>query len=679
MSGVVVPSLTFYNKKNEINIEIQSLLIRHLLVNGADSIYLFGVTGEGRLFSNNRTQKIKIINLTLELTGKKTPIIVGILGNELEEIIDELDELGKKFDNLNFVLSPPLIEKRPDLDSYFTEIFDSINIKNQIFLSNNPKEFAGNELNPNFIKKLLDIPNFSGFIDSFDNINYSKSYIQMINQNFSLLCGKEENFQKFLQLIPLNLRKYCGIIPTIGNLVNIASKLFFCAIEDKILDLHQIQDQLNDIRKKIYDFKLDKGKEQRGLKYAFLYLYRDIIQASIEEHYNVNAELQRELDQITKGRIQATVNYLLNQKAIYQLFSLSKEEIYQLDDIINTFSNIEVLIKQGKIKKIIGPYDAEINTIYRVNFENSQLVFRFRTLKSFKYENLIKEKVLFPLLDGSLNPNLGNFREKVKEMIAIKKGDYIFNKDNPPIIPVGNLIYYDETKQLIPYLFSIQEYIHGKSLENLYSKYKGEIFSFNKSKFLNLFSDIGEILGKLHNIKFNSFQPDIYNLGNEAKSDWSEIINSEFEDQIQEAKKYKFNQEKEMKDYIKEHFYLLEDETEPILIHNDFQWKNIIIKDDPIKFQIKGIIDFDSWRIGVRAQDFVRMENITFKSINHKDIKLKFYEGYQKFCKIDEDFYKKIDLYSLLSYMKDYNSAMENQVNGEFLLAEIKHKLNVYY
>ncbi|MHA2430589.1 MAG: dihydrodipicolinate synthase family protein [Promethearchaeota archaeon] len=675
----MVPSLTFYNKKNEVNIEIQSLLIRHLLVNGADSIYLFGVTGDGRLFSNNRIEKIKLINLTLESTGEKTPILVGVLGNEVEEIIEELDELGKKFDKLNFVLSPPLIEKKSDLESYFTEIFDSINIKNQIFLSNNPKDFAGNEINPNFIKKLLGNPNFSGFIDSFDNINNSKSYIQMINQNFSLLCGKEENFQKFLQLIPLNLRKYCGIIPKIGNLVNIASKLYFCAIEDKILDLHQIQDQLNDVRNNIYDFKIDKGKEERGLKYAFLYLYKDIIQNSIEDHYNITPELNRELDQITKGRIHATVNYLLNQKAIYQLYSLGKEGIYQLDDIINTFSNIEVLIKQGKLKKIIGPYDAETNTIYRVNFENSQLIFRFRTLKSFKYEHLIKEKVLFPLLDGSLNPHLENFREKVKEIIALKKGDYIFNKENPPIIPVGNLIYYDETKQLIPYLFSVHEYIHGKSLMNLYDKYKGENFSFNKSKFLNLFSDIGEILGKLHDIAFNSFQPGIYNLTKEAKNNWLKIINSEFEDQIQEAKKYKFNQEEEIRDFIKEHIYLLEDENEPVLVHNDFQWKNIIIKDDPIKFQVKGIIDFDNWRIGVRAQDFVRMENITFKRINNKDIKLKFYEGYQKHCKIGEDFYKKIDLYSLLSYMKGYNNAMENQVNADLLLAEIKHKLNVYY
>ncbi|MFX1269301.1 MAG: hypothetical protein ACFFAK_15175, partial [Promethearchaeota archaeon] len=97
------------------------------------------------------------------------------------------------------------------------------------------------------------------------------------------------------------------------------------------------------------------------------------------------------------------------------------------------------------------------------------------------------------------------------------------------------------------------------------------------------------------------------------------------------------------------------------------------------KFQIRGIIDFDKWRIGVRAQDFVRMENTTFRTINQKDIKLKFYEGYQKYCNIDENFYKKIDIYSLLSCMKGYNNAMLNQGNADFLLAEIKHKLNIYY
>lgn len=671
LRGVIVPSITFYNKEYEVDKELHALLNRHLLVNGADSLYLFGVTGEGTLFSHNQVEKAKLINFTIESIGKNVPIMVGVLGNEVEEIVKELNDLGKKFNEINFVLAPPYKEKINELQSHFTQIFDSLSIRNSIFLCNNPLEFAGNEITPKIVGELMDLRQISGIIDSFDNINYCRSYIQMLNEEFSFCCGKEENFQKFLQLIPLNLRKFCGLVPNISNLVNICSKLYYCAVEDKILDLYQLQDQINDVGKNIYDFKIEKGKVQRGLKYSFLYLYRDIIQNYIEIYNNITPEIQRELDEITKVRIQATISSLLNQKFIYQLYSLGKEEIYQLDDIIKRFSNIDVLSKQGKIKKIKGPFQAKINTIYRVNFENNQLIFRFRTLKSSKSEKLIKEKLLFPFLDNSLNPNLANFREKVKEIIAIKKGEYIFDNDNPPIIPVADLVYYDETKEAIPYLFSIYNYLHGKSLKRLYEKYRDENFSFNKSKFLNLFTEIGELLGRLHSITFNSFYNDIYELGKEGKENYIEYFSSDLENQIQ----YNSAQEKEIMNFVKDNVSLLEEDS-PILIHNDFQWTNIIIKDDPGKFQLSGIIDFDDWAVGVRAQDFMLMENITLKVINNIEIKNKFYEGYQKYHKINNDFYKKIELFSILYYLKEYNIAKQQQLNTNLYLEKIQQILD---
>ncbi|MFX0149079.1 MAG: phosphotransferase family protein, partial [Candidatus Hodarchaeota archaeon] len=436
-----------------------------------------------------------------------------------------------------------------------------------------------------------------------------------------------------------------------------------------------LQDQLNDIRNKIYDFKIEKGKIQRGLKYSFLYLYRDIIQNYIEVYDETTPEFQRELDEITKERIQATVNSLLNQKVIYQLYSLTKEEIYQLDDIIKTFSRIDVLSKQGKIKKIIGLFKAKINTIYRVNFENSQLIFRFRTFKAFESENLIKEKLLFPILDKSIKPDLVNFREKIKEVISTKKGEYLFNIDNPPAVPVANLIYYDETKEVIPYLFSVQNYLHGKSLKSLYEKYIGENFSFNKSKFLNLFSDVGDVLGKLHSIKFGLFYKDLYELGEQGKNNCIEFFTLELDSQIQEAKKFNFPLEMQTMKYIKENIILLE-EDQPILTHNDFQWTNIIVKDEPAKFQLSGIIDFDNWGVGVRAQDFILMENISLKAINNNEIKQKFYEGYQKYYKIDNDFNKKIDLFSLLYYLREYNNTTQEQLNRNLILEKIQQILD---
>lgn len=663
--GVIVPSLTFFNKDLEVNTELHSLLTRHLLVNGADSIYLFGTKGAGFYFSDKLEEKIRLINLTLEVTGKKTPLIVGIFGNDKDRIIDQLEELGKKFGTLNFIIAPPYLEKIEDVNSYLEFILGTVNIDNHIYIHNNRETFAGNEINPSIVKELIGYDNFSGFIDSCDNINYCKSYVKLVNENFSLLCENEETFQKFLQLVPLDLRKYVGIVPCISNLVNLCSKLYFCAIEEKILELHQLQEQINDIRNKLYDIKTQDGKEQRGLKYAFLYLYKSFSPNLIEDLNILSPNLKGNLDEITKERIEAYVNYLINQKYIYQLFSLGKDNIYQLDDMINIFSNVEVLLSQGTIKKVIGPFDADINTIYRVNFEKSQLIFKFRTLKSFQYENIVKEKLLFPFLDGSLNSNSFDLRKKIKKIVSIRKGDYIFSKDNPPIIPVANLIYFDETKEVIPYIFTIQEYVHGKSLKDLFNQYSREDFSFSKSKFLNLFNNLGELLGKLHTISFDSFQEHIYNIGKKPEINWLELINSEFEIESQEARRKKLGYDNEIRTFLKDNISLLEEENEPVVLHNDFQWTNLIVKDSPNKIQINGIIDFDDWRIGVRTQDFIKMEFYTLKPINSIDIRESFYNGYKKNCNIGQDFFKKLDIYSLLWFLKNYNSLYGNLANLE--------------
>jgi len=679
--GVIVPSLTYFNEDYEINTTLQTLLIKHLLVNGADSLYLFSSTGEGDFFADKIEEKIKLINLSLELTGKKIPIILGFLSNNEEILIDHIEELGKRYNNLNFVVNSPFLEKKSSnlLKDHFTKVFETINVKNSLYLYNNPQQFAGNAINPEIVNYLLRYSNFKGIIDTFDNINFCKTYINLINDNFTLICAKEDNFQQFFQLVPLNLRINTGIIPSISNLVNICSKLYFYALEEKVLELYQIQEQLNDIINKVYDIKSIEGKEIRGLKYAFLYLYKDILPFSIDELNILSPRYSSKLDEITKGRIEAIVNYLLNQKLIYQLYTLAKEDIYQLNEIINRFANVEILVNQGKIKRILGPFDGENNTIYRVNFENSQMIFRFRTSKFFPYEDIIKEKLLFPILDGKLKPESSNFRESIKKIITIKIGDHFFDKQNPPVIPVKDLVYYDETRENVPYMFSVQEYINGESLEYVLNQYIVKNFNFNKSKFINLFSSLGDILLKLHNIKFNFFQDNIINIGKQSALTWLDLFKSRLEIQIQEAKRNKFELDKEIEKYFKDFESLIEEENEAILIHNDFQWKNIIVNDEATQIKVNGIIDFDEWALGVRAQDFAKMELITFKLLDNINLKNKFYETYSKSYRIDNDFNKKIELYCIYSLLKDYNNEMLKSRNIEHVKLSEKFKSRANY
>ena len=680
LNGVIVPSLTFFDENHIINSEIQTLLIKHLLVNGADAILLLSRIGEGLLFSEDKEQIYRLIDLTYEITGKKTQILLNIIGNREENAIDQLNDLGKTYPNLFFVLAPPLNKKysSSELSSYFETIFDTTNIKNPIFLYNNPSKYYGNEINPDIITKIRNFSNFRGLIDDFENINYAKLYSLMVSENFSLFCCNERYFQKYFQILPPEHYNISGIVPSISNLVNLCSKFYYCALEENLLELHQYQDEIIDLHNKIYDPKIDLGKVRRGLKYAFLYLYKDIISTPLKYNYNISPELHRNLDDITIGRINATINYLINQKYIYKLYSIGKKEIYQLNEIIQIFSDVKVLIDQGKIKKVIGPYDANFNTIYRVNFEKSKILFRFRTTDYFRSENMIKEKLIYPILDGTLNNSIKNFREMAKSFILSKKGSYIFKEDKPPIIPVSNLLYYDETKEKIPYNFSIKEYIRGKSLNTILEE---ENIIPSKTKFVNLFYNMGEILGKLHNIKFDAFQHNLVEIGKNGVENWIDVFKPQLDLEIQELKKNKFDSDKYISDYFKEHESILTNDPIPVLIHNDYQLPNIIAKEESGKIHINGIIDFDDWTIGVKAQDFVKLYFLNFNVINNSEIQDSFLRGYKTYQRLPADFNRQIELYTAfwLLRMLNYkvlqkklnkNSFSSNQI--DYYLIELK-------
>ncbi len=656
VNGVICNTLTFYNKNYEIDKELNSLLIRHILTNDINSLLLFGNTGEGQIFSDKIEEKIKLIDLSFEITKQKTPIIIGIYGDDADDILNQIETLAKKFTALNFMITPPITKKlsSQDIKSYFENILSSIDPKNQIYLHNNPGLFAGNEITPNLIEELLEFSNLKGLNDSFYNIKNCKSFIQLLNKNFSVCCGMEENSQVFFQLVPIEQRKYSGIVSSISNLVNMFSKLFRYALEDNILELLQLQEQINDIRNKIY-FKQNENCESLSLKYAFLYLYKDLISNSIEHINFITTKAQDDFDSIVKERIEATMNYLVNQKHIYHLYSLGKKDIYQFHDIIKTFSNIDILVKQGKVKKIKGPYKADINTLYKVIFENSKLVFRFRTSVFLQLENIINEKLLFPFLDKTLNPEELDLRKKVKQIINSKTGSYIFKKENPSIIPVRNLIYYDETKEIIPYIFSVQEYIRGKPLFQLINQYINEGKNLNTSKFLNLFENLGEHLGHLHSIKFDSFYRKIRDIGGNKKISPSAFFTNELENKIQEAKKNGVDFGNQIRAYFNNNKTLIEDDKEYVLIHNDFQSQNIIVKEELGTIQINGFVGFDKWCVGHRAQDFVKMDYWILKPLNISSFYDAFYKAYSKYHKVNNDFRKKIELYKLLWLLNEYN------------------------
>ncbi len=321
INGVIVPSITFFNERFEVNRELNSLLIRHILLNGADNVFLFGNTGEGIEFIDKINEKRKFVDLALKCTEDKTPILLGAFGNKAEEVINQIELLGKEYKTLNFVITPPISRKleKNELISYFENTLGSLSLNNQIFLYNNPHRFAKNDVRVEIVKPLLHFDNLKGIKDTTANLNNTKEFIDYINENFTVFCGEEKNYSAFLKLVPLKLRKYSGLVPSISNISNICKEMHQKALNGEDSRLDKLQEELHKQQKNLYDFKVPMGQETRGLKQAFYALYKDKISLPEKEVTFVSTEVKRILEQETKDTIKNTVENLILSERIFKV------------------------------------------------------------------------------------------------------------------------------------------------------------------------------------------------------------------------------------------------------------------------------------------------------------------------------------------------------------------------
>jgi len=321
INGVIVPSITFFNNKYEVNIELNSLLIKHILLNGADSVFLFGNTGEGIEFIERINEKRKFIDLALKVTENKIPILLGAFGNKVEEGINQIELLGKEYKSLNFVITPPLSQRleKSELIDYFENILGSLALKSQVFLYNNPHRFAKNNISGEIVKPLLKYDNLKGIKDTTAKLKNTKGFFEYLSENFAVYCGEEINYSAFLKLIPLELRKYSGLVPSISNISNICKEMFQKALNGEDSQLDKLQEELQKQQKGIYDTKGSLGRETRGLKYAFYVLYKDKTSFAEKEVINVSRDLRKTLEQEVKDKISNSVENLIKSEDILKI------------------------------------------------------------------------------------------------------------------------------------------------------------------------------------------------------------------------------------------------------------------------------------------------------------------------------------------------------------------------
>ncbi|MFW9875656.1 MAG: phosphotransferase family protein [Candidatus Thorarchaeota archaeon] len=114
-----------------------------------------------------------------------------------------------------------------------------------------------------------------------------------------------------------------------------------------------------------------------------------------------------------------------------------------------------------------------------------------------------------------------------------------------------------------------------------------------------------------------------------------------------------------MRDYYRDNKTLIEEESEFVLLHNDFHGQNVIVKEEQGLIHLTGIVDFDNWYVGSRAQDFIKFDYLILKPLNIPSFYNAFYNAYSKYYEIDNKFKKNIEIHKLLWLLNEFNFESE--------------------
>lgn len=115
LRGTGVAIVTPFKKNSEVDYDALGNLINHIIDNGVEYIVSLGTTGETPTLS--KKEKQEIVNFTIEKINGRTPVVVGIGGNNTKEVIEHLADFP--LEKVSAILSNSPYYNKPSQEGIF--------------------------------------------------------------------------------------------------------------------------------------------------------------------------------------------------------------------------------------------------------------------------------------------------------------------------------------------------------------------------------------------------------------------------------------------------------------------------------------------------------------------------------------------------------------------------------
>lgn len=208
-TGTGVAIVTPFNSDKSVDYKSLGKLVNYIIKGGIEYIVVLGTTGESVTLSKD--EKKLVVDYVIEKVNKRVPIVLGLGGNDTNEIIKSL-MVKADFNNIDAILSvSPYYNKPNQLGIY--EHYKSIAKESPvpIILYNVPGRTASNITAATTVKLAKDFKNIIAIKEASGNLEQCMKIIKHKPKDFLVISGDD------MLTLPMIACGAEGVISVIAN------------------------------------------------------------------------------------------------------------------------------------------------------------------------------------------------------------------------------------------------------------------------------------------------------------------------------------------------------------------------------------------------------------------------------------------------------------------------------
>jgi len=199
--------VTPFRPDSSLDEETLRFLIRRQLASGIDFLVPCGTTGESPTLT--QVEKRRVVEITIEESRGRVPVLAGAGGNNTAEVIDaarEMESMGA-----DGILSVTPYYNKPTQEGLYQH-YKAIAaaVRFPIVLYNVPGR-TGVNLEPTTVARLAEIDNIVGIKEASGNISQMGAVLNSVPENFAVLSGDDA------MMLPLASLGGVGVISVVSN------------------------------------------------------------------------------------------------------------------------------------------------------------------------------------------------------------------------------------------------------------------------------------------------------------------------------------------------------------------------------------------------------------------------------------------------------------------------------